>query len=1628
MANFQVSTLSDSGTGSLRAAIEFANFSGGLDTITFASSLSGTITLLTALPEISSPVVINTMTSGQLSPRIQIDFANNPGISFGIGSNGSSLVGFSLVRASGSALTLVGSGNIIQSNYIGVELDGSTVLANQANGITITAASTGNLIGSTTPGSSTSFNNLGQESGYDIDAIQGIRYGKTSGDYILCGSGSTQGESGQGIGVVFVGASDGKGATWYTVNAATAFGDGSDAITSCYGPEQLDANTIRVVGSYNPDGRVPPNNTSGFIYTGPIAAADGAEAGFVEYKYPGSTWTFFHSTQEGLVVGNWDNTATIPETSNPIIGVGKAFIYEVGTGTSIADVRYPGSDSTTAYGIAKVNENLFAITGSYSLSGEEDNTGHGYLVYYHRDTNTFSDWVSWDIDDQSLGNFISHADGIGYNSTDNTFTLATLALQAADGNQPIGGYLMTVDRKADGGFGALRWTEVNYQDNTVGITTPTSVAGNVMTGVYVGADSTTWSSDTNFFVNPSNVISGNAANGIAILGSSTASGTNNIIAQNRIGTSADGTTALSNGENGVLIEGSSRNLIGGTISGGNDPTKDITIPPPLGNLISGNVGNGVLISNGATDNTLSGNFIGTTASGNQAIGNGGDGVAIIDANSNQLVGCQVESSPFVYYNVVSGNLGNGLRIKDSDGTTIHANFFGLAADNLTPLGNGGNGALIEGNSANTQYGGVIPLGNVNSGNGLNGIEVRDSASGFITFNTFAGTTAFGGIAPNQQNGFLFTSSGGNNTIRTNVVGGNLGNGIHITGRATGITVDPNIIGLNSYGTEAVYTNSAGQVISYANGGDGILVDGDAQGISIAGTYQSVITQNTISNNNGYGIRVLGNARNVQIANTAIGTGSETLAVDQRFGNQLGGIFVGGNSNAVTIGDSSGDEQVLVANNVGNGLVIDGKLNNQIVNAVFRENANYGVSFLGVSKIQADQQISGGVTFEQNGFGELQVAPGWANLSLSHAVGSDRFSVTADTSITLMRLDTSNQLVNFGLESQTGSSSFLLRQFNAASAQSLNLEKILSNTWTATEGIALGGRIASAIAADTWIPIATDAAGNRLNLEALTLAGNSATATFAGGIQAVYSVGGSGVLATAVSDGPVATVNATVRRLGGYNNGIAIYEADTLTGAVNGLLPGTSGYLQAALQNAKQAARIFSSLQLPGYGQTGELNFSLSTQTNYGFLVIVDGNESNLYSSYSAANPGGSVQFSSFTTPGGGLTIGIEDILTSGVSDQDFNDIILSFSPTAIQSERTLLSPFYYTGPNFSTSEYGLQGIKGADAFGSYYIVGTSGLNGVVYDGPIDTATTSNGSGSGTWTVMNAPSAFNATATSIYGVDNLDGVNQVTLVGSYDSDSTTKTQNSFYYVGPVTSSSSAANWKSFQASGSQGSATYTILHSVDKGLAVGNYDYESMNNGEGTWRGNAFIFDPVGNGGAGHQLDITYPVGASSHTAYGIWYNGTQNDGRKSYTVAGGEAFQLGTSRPANASLIDFDYDSITGLSSGKFSNFRTFGYVQDDPMAPTTDSILATHFGGIWHDGLSTYRLPATIVSKTGYIMGGFAEIERLPSGQFSSVVNWDVFSQGVLGTSNLVTNDSMFSGTSVGAVQSNTGLNYVLF
>src|SRR5262249_2914040 len=163
----------------------------------------------------------------------------------------------------------------------------------------------------------------------------------------------------------------------------------------------------------------------------------------------------------------------------------------------------------------------------------------------------------------------------------------------------------------------------------------------------------------------------------------------------------------------------------------NNPTNSVFVRPPQGNLISGNNYNGVLITGFATHNQLSGNYIGTNASGNSALanslmGNTLDAVAIVNANSNSLIGCTFQQDPCGFYNVISGNGGNGLRVTDSNDATIQANFFGVGADNNTALGNALNGVLVEGSSTRTVMGGPIPLGNVVAANKGNGVVVKDS--------------------------------------------------------------------------------------------------------------------------------------------------------------------------------------------------------------------------------------------------------------------------------------------------------------------------------------------------------------------------------------------------------------------------------------------------------------------------------------------------------------------------------------------------------------------------------------------------------------------------------------------------------------------------------------------------------------------------------------------------------------------------------------------------------------------------------------------------------------------------------------------------------------------------------------
>lgn len=416
----------------------------------------------------------------------------------------------------------------------------------------------------------------------------------------------------------------------------------------------------------------------------------------------------------------------------------------------------------------------------------------------------------------------------------------------------------------------------------------------------------------------SNVISANGGNGIRLEGAS-----RNTIAANRIGTNPAGTSALPNAKNGiVLTQGSSNNLIGGRVGtdstgASNDPTGSegkvtpVFVVPPQGNLVSGNTANGIYIIKASNSNTIAGNFVGTDATGQSAVGNGGAGIYVKKSDNNVISGCTANDVPFLYYNVTSGNQQWGITIGSGNNNVIQGNFSGIGARNNVMIPNGYDGIEVHGTSKNTQIGGVIPLGNVSSGNTLNGVAVDGSASGTVVFNSFSGIYAFGGAAPNGANGLLATARGGNNLIRTSVFGGNAKDGIHIGGKATGFTIDPVIVGMNTVGTQPI-----------PNGKNGITVTGSANHNTIGGSRRSVMPSTTISGNTGYGIYITKQAHHNKIIWTHVGT--EILGVNAA-PNGLDGLRLAGKAHDNIIGTKAGSvyRSNIFSGNAGNGVTLGG---------------------------------------------------------------------------------------------------------------------------------------------------------------------------------------------------------------------------------------------------------------------------------------------------------------------------------------------------------------------------------------------------------------------------------------------------------------------------------------------------------------------------------------------------------------------------------------------------------------------------------------------------------------------------------------------------------------------------------
>ena len=122
---------------------------------------------------------------------------------------------------------------------------------------------------------------------------------------------------------------------------------------------------------------------------------------------------------------------------------------------------------------------------------------------------------------------------------------------------------------------------------------------------------------------------------------------NQMLGGNFIGTDISGTLALPNSGHGILTTGFSESI-------GSSAPADA-------NLVSGNTGDGVLLSN-SNSNLILGNYVGTAANGTTALPNGGNGVNFSGSGSvfNTLGGTQSADA-----NIIAFNAGDGVQLADA---------------------------------------------------------------------------------------------------------------------------------------------------------------------------------------------------------------------------------------------------------------------------------------------------------------------------------------------------------------------------------------------------------------------------------------------------------------------------------------------------------------------------------------------------------------------------------------------------------------------------------------------------------------------------------------------------------------------------------------------------------------------------------------------------------------------------------------------------------------------------------------------------------------------------------------------------------------------------------------------------
>ena len=708
------------------------------------------------------------------------------------------------------------SGNVVEGNYVGVDVSGKIPLGNQQNGVAVEYGDS-NTIGGTMPGAQ----NVISANGASGVLIQGNQ-----------SDGSSNTVLGNLIGTDYLG--------------RTALANISAGVTIDGAPDNTIGGTSAAARNI-----ISGNGISGTGGPGVLiedsAGTGGATGNVVEGNYVGTDITGAQAVANAgsgvdIETGATNNTigGTAAGAGNVISGNQQRGVNISGTGAddNTVEDNLIGTDATGAVPLGNAYDGIDILLGASSnnIAGNtiSGNASGGVGIF------AFGSVTSQNV---LQGNFIgtdssganklgNSGDGvtIGSGATNNTIGgTAAAARNIISGNSAVGVALQNAGTSQnlvegnyigtdDTGKVALPNGDSGVQivggaaDNTVGGTASgagnvisgntydgiylASATGNTIAGNYVGTDASgklalpnttdgVWldkGADGNT-IGPNNVISGNTNNGVEIWSN------DNWVEGNDVGTDVTGSAALPNGNWGVLLtNGATGNIVGTNADGKNDAAER--------NVISGNGYSGVGIYGIGTDaNSIAGNFIGTDASGEKPLPNANYGVDVYGGAQQNVIGTSGTSKDDAgQRNVISANLWSGVAISDdgTDQNTVAGNYIGTDAIGTAGLGNGNNGVSIYGGA----QGNVIGTngdghddgaeGNVISGNTWQGVYVdagsdQNTIAGNLIGVDKTGAAKLGNQLEGVQVLSVGNTIGGPLAVQANTIAGNAQAGIQLFG-------------------------------------------------------------------------------------------------------------------------------------------------------------------------------------------------------------------------------------------------------------------------------------------------------------------------------------------------------------------------------------------------------------------------------------------------------------------------------------------------------------------------------------------------------------------------------------------------------------------------------------------------------------------------------------------------------------------------------------------------------------------------------------------------------------------------------------------------------------------------------